>query len=66
MLSGGVVKKLNLFLLPFILITIYAPTVISFRSSCLRKKVQFIISLSLLYIFAVDANHNNGGKVVFF
>jgi len=36
-------------------------TFISFRRSCLLKKVHFITSLSLLYIFAVDANHNNEG-----
>ena len=30
------------------------------------KKVHLITSLSLLYIFAVDANHNNEGKVVCF
>jgi hypothetical protein len=30
------------------------------------KKGHFITSLTLLYIFAVDANRNNEGKVVFF
>jgi hypothetical protein len=30
------------------------------------KKGHFITSLTLLYIFAVDANHNNEGKVIFF
>ena len=60
-LTGGVVKKFH-----FTSVTIYVLTFISFRSSCLLKKVQFITSLSLLYIFAVDANHNNGGKVMCF
>lgn len=41
-------------------------TCISFRSSCLLKKMHIITSLSLLYIFAVDANHNNEGKVMCF
>ena len=30
------------------------------------KKVHLITSLSLLYMFAVDANHSNEGKVVCF
>ena len=39
-------------------------TFISFRGNRLLIKVHFITSLTLLNVFAVDANHNNEGKVV--